>query len=123
MRRRARPSGRAIKRATSCCGSTGPRDALPTGSQCLASRPAVAIATPYTTAGPAPGRGDSRPLDEGPGGHPGRHFAGSDQGQLRRATLGAPKVRNEHGQLVEGGVGDSAEDALLEVYERLIPPS
>jgi len=32
-------------------------------------------------------------------------------------------VRNEHGQLVEGGVGDSAEDALLEVYERLIPPS
>jgi hypothetical protein len=32
-------------------------------------------------------------------------------------------VLNERGDLVEGGVGDSPEDALLEVYERLIPPT
>jgi hypothetical protein len=32
-------------------------------------------------------------------------------------------VLNEGGELVEGGVGDDAVDALLEVYERLIPPT
>jgi hypothetical protein len=32
-------------------------------------------------------------------------------------------VFNERGELVDGGVGDSPEGALLEVYERLVPPS
>jgi hypothetical protein len=32
-------------------------------------------------------------------------------------------VLNERGELVEGGVGDDPEAALLEVYERLIPPT
>jgi DNA-directed RNA polymerase subunit RPC12/RpoP len=31
-------------------------------------------------------------------------------------------VYNVDGDLVEGGIGDNPEDALLEVYERLIPP-
>jgi hypothetical protein len=33
------------------------------------------------------------------------------------------QVTNEKDELVEGGIGDSPEDALLEVYERLIPPT
>jgi hypothetical protein len=33
------------------------------------------------------------------------------------------QVLNERGEIVDGGIGDSAEDALLEVYERLIPPT
>jgi hypothetical protein len=33
------------------------------------------------------------------------------------------RVLNVYGEYVEGGVGDSPEDALLEVYERLIPPT
>jgi hypothetical protein len=32
-------------------------------------------------------------------------------------------VLNERGEVVEGGIGDDTEEALLEVYERLIPPS
>jgi hypothetical protein len=32
-------------------------------------------------------------------------------------------VLNEDGQVVEGGIGDDPEGALLEVYERLIPPT
>jgi hypothetical protein len=32
------------------------------------------------------------------------------------------QVLNESGEVVEGGLGDNAEDALLGVYERLIPP-
>jgi hypothetical protein len=32
-------------------------------------------------------------------------------------------VINEDGEVVEDGVGDNPEDALLEVYERLIPPT
>jgi hypothetical protein len=31
-------------------------------------------------------------------------------------------VLNQNGRLVEGGIGDDPEGALLEVYERLIPP-
>ncbi len=33
------------------------------------------------------------------------------------------QVVNERGEVVEGGVGDDPEQALLEVYERLIPPA
>jgi hypothetical protein len=36
--------------------------------------------------------------------------------------LGMLQVLNEHGDVVEGGIGDDPEGALLEVYERLIPP-
>lgn len=32
------------------------------------------------------------------------------------------QVLNESGDVVDGGVGDDPEKALLEVYERLIPP-
>jgi hypothetical protein len=32
------------------------------------------------------------------------------------------RVFNERGELVDGGLGDEPEQALLEVYERLIPP-
>jgi hypothetical protein len=32
-------------------------------------------------------------------------------------------LENEHGDVVESGVGDDPEGALLEVYERLIPPA
>jgi hypothetical protein len=32
-------------------------------------------------------------------------------------------VLNERGEVVDGGIGDNTEEALLEVYERLIPPS
>ena len=31
-------------------------------------------------------------------------------------------VLNDRGEVVEGGIGDDPEEALLEVYERLIPP-
>jgi hypothetical protein len=31
-------------------------------------------------------------------------------------------VVSENGELIEGGIGDNPEDAVLEVYERLIPP-
>ena len=31
-------------------------------------------------------------------------------------------VLNERGDVVEGGVGDDPEQALLEVYERVLPP-
>jgi len=33
------------------------------------------------------------------------------------------QVLNKNGEIIDGGVGDNTEDALLEVYERLIPPS
>ena len=33
------------------------------------------------------------------------------------------QVFNSAGVLVDGGIGDNAEDALLELYERLIPPA
>jgi hypothetical protein len=32
-------------------------------------------------------------------------------------------LENEHGDIVESGVGDDPEGAVLEVYERLIPPA
>jgi hypothetical protein len=32
-------------------------------------------------------------------------------------------VLNERGEVVEGGIGDDPTDALLEVYERLVPPT
>ena len=32
-------------------------------------------------------------------------------------------VLNERGEVVDGGIGDNTEEALLEVYERLIPRS
>jgi hypothetical protein len=32
-------------------------------------------------------------------------------------------VLNKRGDVVEGGIGDDPEEALLEVYERLTPPS
>lgn len=33
------------------------------------------------------------------------------------------QVLNERGEVVEGGLGDNPDDAVLEVYERLIPPT
>jgi hypothetical protein len=32
------------------------------------------------------------------------------------------QVLNEDGDVVEGGIGDDPDEALLEVYERLVPP-
>lgn len=32
-------------------------------------------------------------------------------------------VLNEQAEVVEGGIGDDPETALLEVYERLVPPT
>jgi hypothetical protein len=40
--------------------------------------------------------------------------------------VGSPppgEVAHVDGDLVDGGLGDSAEDALLEVAERLMPPT
>jgi hypothetical protein len=33
------------------------------------------------------------------------------------------QVVNSNGEIVEGGLGDNAEEALLEIYERVIPPT
>lgn len=52
----------------------------------------------------------------------GRYRATLDWWQLDDG-LWLLQVVNEDGVLVDGGVGDDPIDALLEVYERLIPPS
>jgi hypothetical protein len=40
-----------------------------------------------------------------------------------RRDLTGVQVVNANGDVVEGGMGDDPEGALLEVHERLIPPT
>lgn len=53
----------------------------------------------------------------------GRYRVTLDWYELEGKGLWLLQVLNENGELVDGGVGDNSEDALLEVYERLVPPS
>jgi len=55
-----------------------------------------------------------------------KEIAGTYEATCRWFKLGEMwmlQVVDVKGEVVEGGIGDSPEDALLEVYERLIPPA
>jgi hypothetical protein len=96
------------------CGSTSRAFALALGSGVYAISGMSATLVP----------GENVPADQTPAAD---ELRGVFEATLRWQTLGDNlwmiQVLNADGEVVEGGIGDNPEEALLEVYERVIPPT